>query len=104
MENTTLLQDLPDIVVLVTQRGRDCEQSVATDRTLARFDSTTDLVLNHRLAQGIFGSVDGGLHSLDPQKAPLHLSPSGTPRRCEQCWPTAFARSAERSAPPPAAT
>jgi hypothetical protein len=34
MGNPGLLQELPDIAVLLSQRGRDGEQSAAADRTL----------------------------------------------------------------------
>jgi hypothetical protein len=60
MGNPGLLQELPDIPALLPQGGGDREQSAAEDRTLAGLDAVTDLALNHRLAQGMFGGVVGG--------------------------------------------
>ncbi len=52
MGNPGLLQELPDIAALLSERGGDREQAAAADRTLAGLDAMADLVLIHRLAQG----------------------------------------------------
>ena len=70
MGNPGLLQELPDIAALLPQEGGDRKQPAAADRTLAGLDTMADLALNHRLAQDTFGSVVGGLDSLDFQEGP----------------------------------
>ncbi len=54
MGNPGLLQELPDVAALLPERGRDGEQSAATDRSLPGLDAMADLALNHRLAQGAY--------------------------------------------------
>jgi len=70
MGNPGLLQELPDIAALLPQGGGDREQAAAADHTLAGLDAVTDLALNHRLAQGTFCGVIGGLDRLDIQEGP----------------------------------
>ena len=70
MGNPGLLQELPGIAALLSERGGDREQAAAADRTLAGLDAMADLALNHRLAQGTLGSVVGGLDSTGLQKGP----------------------------------
>ena len=70
MGNPGLLQELPDIAALLPQGGGDREQAAEADRTLAGLDAMTDFALNHRLAQGTFRGVVGGLDHLDLQKGP----------------------------------
>ncbi len=54
MGNPRLLQELPNIAALLSQRGGDGEQAAAADGALARLDAMADLSLNHRLAQGTY--------------------------------------------------
>ena len=70
MGNPGLLQELPDITALLSEAGGDGEQSAAADRTLAGLDAMADFSLNHRLAQGTFCSIVGGLDSTDLQEGP----------------------------------
>jgi hypothetical protein len=60
MGNPCLLQELPNIATLLSQRGGDGEQSAAADGALAGLDAMADPALNHRLAQGTLGGVVGG--------------------------------------------
>ena len=70
MGNPGLLQELPDITALLSEAGGDGEQSAAADRTLAGLDAMADFSLNHRLAQGTFCSIVGGLDSTGLQEGP----------------------------------
>jgi hypothetical protein len=70
MGNPHLFQEWPDVAALLSQRGGDGEQSAAADGALAGLDAMADLALNHRLAQGTFCGVVGGLDSRDLQKGP----------------------------------
>ena len=70
MGDPGLLQELPDIPPLLPEGSGDREQAAPADRTLAGLDSLTDLALNHRLAQGTFCCVVGGLYSLVLQEGP----------------------------------
>jgi len=70
MGNPGLLQELPGIAALLSERGGDREQAAAADRTLAGLDAMADLALNHRLAQGALSGVIGGLDPLDVQEGP----------------------------------
>jgi hypothetical protein len=73
MGNPCLLQELPNIASLLSQRGGDVEQSAAADGALAGLDAMADRALNHRLAQGTFCGVVGGLDSTDLQKGPKSI-------------------------------
>jgi len=95
MGNPCLLQELPNIASLLSQCGGDGEQSAAADGALAGLDTMANLALNHRLAQGTFCGVIGGLDSTDLQKGPKgigHLEdlPAGAdrfgPRRSLAAW------------------
>ena len=57
MGNPRLLQELPNIAALLSQRGGGGQQAAAADGALAGLDAMADLALNHRLAQGTFGGV-----------------------------------------------
>ena len=70
MGNPGLLQELPDITALLSEAGGDGEQSAAADGTVAGLDAMADFSLNHRLAQGTFCSIVGGLGSLDLLEGP----------------------------------
>ena len=95
MGDPGLLQERPDITALLSQGHGDSEQSATADRTQAGLDAMADLALNHRLAQGTFCGVVGGLDSTDLQKGPKgigHLEdlPAGAdrfgPRRSLAAW------------------
>lgn len=51
----------PDIAASLFEDCGDGEQSTAPNSALAGLDATLDLSLNHRLAQGMFAGVVGGL-------------------------------------------
>jgi len=78
MGNPGLLQELPDIAALLPEGGGDGEQLAAADCSLAGLDApavawqTSDLALNHRLAQGTLSGVVGRLDSRNCWQAVLH--------------------------------
>ena len=86
MGNPGLLQELPDITALLPEAGGHSEQPATADRTLAGLDAlavawqTSDLALNHGLAQSTLGCAVGGLDTWmfrNVHKASL---------RCSSCW------------------
>jgi hypothetical protein len=60
MDNPRLLQDLPNITALLSQRAGDCELAAAAEGALAGLDARADFALNYRLAQGALCSVVRG--------------------------------------------
>ena len=70
MGNPGLLQELPDIPLLLSQAGGDREQAATADSTAGGLDAKADFALNHRLAQGSLGSVVGRLDAVDLQEGP----------------------------------
>ena len=61
MGDPGLLQKLPHIPALLSERGGDCEQAAAADPTGSGLDAMADLAVNHRLPQRPLGGVVGGL-------------------------------------------
>lgn len=70
MGNSGLLQKLSDITALLAQVGPDGEQSSVVDFSLAGLDGLADVALNHRLAQGMLGSVVGRVGPTGLQNSP----------------------------------
>ena len=70
MGDPGLLEELPDIPPLLPEGSGDLQQAAPEDRTLAGLDAVTDLALNHRLAQGTFCGVVGGLDASGLQESP----------------------------------
>jgi len=70
MGNPRLLQKLPNIAALLSQRGGDGEQSAPAGGALVGLGAMADLPLNHRLAQGTLGGVVGGFDTFDRQERP----------------------------------
>jgi hypothetical protein len=109
MGNPGLLQELTDIAALLPEGGGDGEQSAAADCSLAGLDApavawqTSDLALNHRLAQGTLGGIVGRLDSLNLQEGPKAIGQlqdllAGAHRLGPRC-----SLAAGSQAPPPAA-
>jgi hypothetical protein len=74
MGDPGLLEELPDIQPLLPEGSGDREQAATANGTAGRLDAVTDLALNHRLAQGTFCGVVGGLYSLVLQEGPKPTS------------------------------
>jgi hypothetical protein len=74
MGNPGLLQELPDIPSLLSERGGDGEQACPADGSVGRLDTMTDLALDDGRTQGSLGSVVGGLDSLNVQEGPQRIS------------------------------
>ena len=70
MGDPGLLQELPDIPLLLPQGGGDREQAATADSTAGGLDAKADFALNHRLAQGSLGSVVGRFDAVDLQEGP----------------------------------
>jgi hypothetical protein len=60
MGHPGLLQELPTIAALLSQRGRDGEQAAAADGALLGLDAMADHALRNRQAKGSLSSVVGG--------------------------------------------
>ena len=99
MGDPGLLQELPDIAARLPQAGGDGEQSTAADRTLTGLDApavawqTSDLALNHRLAQGpyscgedfvcsgVVGGFNPGVFQKGPERPLMFCSDRDTGNR-----------------------
>ena len=74
MSDPGLLQELPNIPLLLSQAGGDREQAATADSTAGGLDAMAvarhipDFALNDRLAQGSLGSVVGRLDAVDLQE------------------------------------
>lgn len=70
MGEASLHEELPNIAALLPQASGHREQAAAVEGTTGSLDTVTDFALNHRLEQGTFYGVVGGLDSLILQESP----------------------------------
>ena len=105
MGDPGLLQELPDIPLLLSQAGGDREQAATADSSAAGLDAKADFALNHRLAgaglarQRCWSALCRG----SPGRSTGLLCAVGVAGRCARSGPMVFAPFASSPDPAPAA-